>query len=808
MPTGARQPSAVEIAEQVQRAGSATQWLKTQLSPESPRREEKALVVRTGRQGELPPQPPFTTGGNERMYEAYNELHNLAQSFRKPFDAPAIVVVGHQTDGKSALVEAFIGFQFNHVGGGTKTRRPITLHMKYNPSCQEPKCFLIDDFREERKTLQQLQDYIEAENLRLEREEIHFWSKEIIVRFEYKYCPNLTIIDTPGLIAAPPGKRNAPMQAAAAAVEELVLAKLASKEFIILCVEDVSDWNNATTRRVVMKADPDLSRTVLVSTKFDTRLPQFGRSVDAEMFTHPPPAALGGGEAEGIRLLGGRPFFTSVPSGRVGTDGTSVFRTHDEFKEAVAMRESMDVRELERIVDRGVTPEERAHIGISRLRVFLEQLLQQQYLENVPTIIPLLEKELRTVSDNLASVNKELEGLDMNRLRDRGRTFRENFVSKLAELLKGTVSASGERFGETLADERIRGGAFVDAQGAVLPTEGDIPNAHMRLFGGAQYHRAMAEFRAKVGGLRCPPIDLEQLVNACGVDDVHDGVNYTRTACVVAVTQARTVLEPYLHQLGFRLTHILRRMLPISMHMLQAEGQFMTGHQQFLKRVGSAFRNFVDETEASCRKKCIEDLHSTTRFVTWSLHNQNHTVLRPFLDEMGKSARGGASTLASLSMLTGNAGTATANGAGKVGSKTGGPDGKDSAVDAAAAQHENLMALLEATLWSRRLGTLSEQIVNVLVTGIFEGIRNHFVVNAELKFNCFFLMPLVDTFPQKLRTEIEAAFEKNDVFDVDTVRASLEAQKDQLEAEVKRVEKLQAKFVNIHHNLTVKSAVP
>jgi hypothetical protein len=40
--------------------------------------------------------------------------------------------VGHQTDGKSALVEALMGFQFNHVGGGTKTRRPITLHMTYN----------------------------------------------------------------------------------------------------------------------------------------------------------------------------------------------------------------------------------------------------------------------------------------------------------------------------------------------------------------------------------------------------------------------------------------------------------------------------------------------------------------------------------------------------------------------------------------------------------------------------------------------------------------------------------------------------
>ena len=42
--------------------------------------------------------------GNERLYEAYNDLHALAQDFEKPFDAPAILVVGHQTDGKSGAL--------------------------------------------------------------------------------------------------------------------------------------------------------------------------------------------------------------------------------------------------------------------------------------------------------------------------------------------------------------------------------------------------------------------------------------------------------------------------------------------------------------------------------------------------------------------------------------------------------------------------------------------------------------------------------------------------------------------------------
>lgn len=36
--------------------------------------------------------------------------------------------------------------------------------------------------------------------------------------------------------------------------------------------------------------------------------------------------------------------------------------------------------------------------------------------------------------------------------------FRESFLSKLQLLLRGTVAAPSERFGETLADEHMRGG--------------------------------------------------------------------------------------------------------------------------------------------------------------------------------------------------------------------------------------------------------------------------------------------------------------------------------------------------------------
>lgn len=81
-----------------------------------------------------------------RLYEAYNELAAAAGGFEGKVEAPAVVVVGQQTDGKSALVEALMGFQFNHVGGGTKTRRPVELRLRYNPDCTEtPYCRLVSD---------------------------------------------------------------------------------------------------------------------------------------------------------------------------------------------------------------------------------------------------------------------------------------------------------------------------------------------------------------------------------------------------------------------------------------------------------------------------------------------------------------------------------------------------------------------------------------------------------------------------------------------------------------------------------------
>ena len=85
--------------------------LRTSMAHDSAHESEDLPRRTPGMQRTMDGMPPIAASpgrserafrsGNERLYEAYNDLHALAQDFEKPFDAPAILVVGHQTDGKS-----------------------------------------------------------------------------------------------------------------------------------------------------------------------------------------------------------------------------------------------------------------------------------------------------------------------------------------------------------------------------------------------------------------------------------------------------------------------------------------------------------------------------------------------------------------------------------------------------------------------------------------------------------------------------------------------------------------------------------
>lgn len=377
-----------------------------------------------------------------------------------------------------------------------------------------------------------------------------------------------------------------------------------------------------------------------------------------------------------------------------------------------------------------------------------------------------------------------------------------------------------------------------------------------------------------VSAVQCPTVSREDIINSCGVDEVHDGVNYTRTACVIAVARAKETFEPYVHQLGFRLAHIARRLLPVAMYLLQKEGRILTGHEAFLKRIGACFALFVDQKVKACQEKCREDLLSTTQFVTWSLHSGNRAGVASVLGP--KSGEPGAAQEPQRPMegydgeprydedqylypdenVRGDSnrrehrdrderkehagdrrrGEHRDEHRGRGGSDRDRRDKekersshRDKKYDRYEEQHskpsgpgplasvpqnsggvsnsKDVLALMDNTLWNRQMKDVTVDVVDLLVRQIYTGIRGYVVQSVELKFNCFFLMPLMNEFAGFLRQEMETQFEDNldCVFDVRSLRAALEERQQKLEHELEQMEHIQEKFASIHNQLELQA---
>ncbi|KAL0357107.1 UNVERIFIED_CONTAM: Dynamin-like protein ARC5 [Sesamum calycinum] len=157
----------------------------------------------------------------------------------------------------------------------------------------------------------------------------------------------------------------------------------------------------------------------------------------------------------------------------------------------------------------------------------------------------------------------------------------------------------------------------------------------------------------------------------------------------------------------------------------------------------------------------MEDLVSTTRYVSWSLHNKNRAGLRQFLDSFGgseQSTAGVNSASVSPDLASGFVGNDKQEVKSRADVKLSNLASGNDSTGSVSTTETRLADLLDSTLWNRRLAPSSERIVYALVQQIFHGIREYFLASTELKFNCFLLMPVVDKLPALLREDLDSAF--------------------------------------------------
>ncbi len=106
--------------------------------------------------------------------------------------------------------------------------------------------------------------------------------------------------------------------------------------------------------------------------------------------------------------------------------------------------------------------------------------------------------------------------------------------------------------------------------------------------------------------------------------DRHNGANFMRAACVIAMAKADLSFSPMLEALKTRTAHVMKRLFPIVEEMVRksapgggvnlALGAHSATFQQMMRQ---AFEKFVDQKVELSTQRCREDLDSLIRYVTF-----------------------------------------------------------------------------------------------------------------------------------------------------------------------------------------------
>jgi len=119
--------------------------------------------------------------------------------------------------------------------------------------------------------------------------------------------------------------------------------------------------------------------------------------------------------------------------------------------------------------------------------------------------------------------------------------------------------------------------------------DSEVGNRDHRLYGGSQYHRTLREFHLATRCLRTPVILEDEIANAAGIGETHDGANLLHASCVIAFEKARASFEPLLASLQYRMTHVMERLCSVAEYMLREQRE---------RKKGRSYTHLEDQDES------------------------------------------------------------------------------------------------------------------------------------------------------------------------------------------------------------------
>ena len=193
----------------------------------------------------------------------------------------------------------------------------------------------------------------------------------------------------------------------------------------------------------------------------------------------------------------------------------------------------------------------------------------------------------------------------------------------------------------------------ISPEGDTLPSlpeewRRSIGNVDHRLYGGAQYHRALREMALIVNLCPTSPVSEEEVALAGGVGEVHDGPNFLRAACLIAMEKAYGSFEPLLDSFTERCEYIMKKTFDaveyqaVKEYAAEESQGTSDGKEAFPRPFRSILRriyeDFVERKAEEAKNHCKEDLQALTKFITWDLEQRGEAGLEEAIGEGGQEA--------------------------------------------------------------------------------------------------------------------------------------------------------------------------
>ena len=342
------------------------------------------------------------------LFQKLRKLINLIDQLRdcgvnEYIKLPRICSLGTQSSGKSSVLESIVGLDFLPRGDGVVTRRPLELRLCHINSgepwaiFEERKGVKFTDFIKVRETIEALTDEVCKSNKNIK-------DKPIVLNVYSQTCPDLTLVDLPGITRVPVGDQPDNIEEI---TKNMAIRYIDDPLTIILCVIAANvDIATSDGLKLAKQIDVSGSRTLGVLTKLD--IMDAGTDARKALMNEEIELKLG---YVGVKNRSKQDLINKLSMAETSKKEKEFFKSHPVYKNLPS-----------------------GHLGTDVLINKLTKIYFRIIRENLPRIIKAINDRVKTAEEELASLGQPMPIEDAGKM-----SLLWNMINEYCDLFRNVL---------------------------------------------------------------------------------------------------------------------------------------------------------------------------------------------------------------------------------------------------------------------------------------------------------------------------------------------------------------------------------